>query len=267
MKNPIDTKFIIIVTAIPFLGLTALLGLPIAIFFFSFPVIFTLLIIVFIYNQYKALSGIPNIQSPDRKIAVVNGFLLKSTLLLVKDVKRKMLLMLATAYADKGDYIAAFETCQKAWELMPKSFSQKTSLKGEEAMIYTEEIEILLHLGRTKAAESLLKELLVRTFSDSSGFFLSKLAQIYFSVYTGDACFTRELLGQAWSFLSDRAIQEEFPMKDFKHALYFLEAKTDMLEKKYNEAYALFTNTVHGSRCYRLTRLSREELDYWTTRS
>ena len=177
--------------------------------------------------------------------------------------------MLATAYADKGDYPAALETCGKLWGLLPKDFARKTSLKGEQVMIYAEEIEILLLLGRIKAAESLLKQLLAKTFSDSSGLFLSKLTRAYLSVYTGDVntSASRELLGQAWSFLSDSAIQEEFPMKDFKHTLFFLEAKTDMLEGKYNEAYALFTNIIHGSRCYRLTRISREELEYWTTRS
>jgi tetratricopeptide (TPR) repeat protein len=269
MHNIISFKFVIGVTAFAMFCLMALtagaaLGNLFIVFIAAAPLFVAIAVIVIIRRQIKLLESIPKIPSPERKIAVIKGFLLKSRVLVLKNVRRKFLYMLMTAYADKGDYLSALEAGEEIWKFF--SPAAKSELTGDEAAIYAEEIIILLHLGRIKPAESLLRELNMKSFSDSAGFFYLKLCQLCLPIYKGEVDEVREKLGQAQAFLSDDEIQKRFPMKDFKHTLHFLDAKLDMLEKRYDEAHALFTTIIHGSQNYRLKRLAGEELQYWTTR-
>jgi tetratricopeptide (TPR) repeat protein len=246
-------------------------GNPFIIFIALAPVFIIIAFIIYIYYQFKILRSIPGIQAPDHKIKIIKNYLRRNTINVNLPVygrlRRKFLAMLVIAYADKGDYLAAFEVCAQVWKFFPAGSGKNTPLSSEEAAIYAEEIEVLIHLGRLKPAESLLRELNAKSFSDSAGLFFSKLSELYLLIYKGDnITAAREKLGQARAFMSDGTIREKFPMKDFKHTLLFLEAKLDMCEKKYDEARTLFTNITQDSRNYGNRRLAREELEYWTTR-
>ncbi|MCL2019797.1 MAG: hypothetical protein FWG70_08570 [Oscillospiraceae bacterium] len=276
MKSVINTKTVIAITLVAaspillsYIAVSAEIH-PLAILFSLIPAFIIIAAVVYYYYQIRILLSIPDIQAPDRKIAVITGFLHRNTfgvnLPFYRDARQKMLSMLAVSYASKGDYVAAYRTSGEAWRFLPKNFAVKTTLKGEEAAIYYDRIEILIHLGRFEAAEDVLRELCSKTFRDKSGFFLSKLAQSYFSVYTDDVAAALESIQQARSYLSDESIQKGFPLKDFKYELFFLEAKALRHKGKSSESHALLTSIVHGSRNYELIRLSREELGYWTTR-
>jgi tetratricopeptide (TPR) repeat protein len=213
-----------------------------------------LLIAVLIRSQYKLLHSIPDIQGPDHKIRVIKSFLRKSILSPGK-VKVKMLYMLALSYAEKGDYLAAYETCGKA-----RRFGTRVEFPAAE-------IEILIHMGRLKPAHTILKELLAQSPKDSAENFISKFAHVYYLIYSGeDISEAREKLGKLRLFLTDESVHKRFPTREFKFSLLFLEAKIDMLEQKYSEARAKFTSIIESSRNYGNTRLAREELEYWTTR-
>ncbi|MCL2637665.1 MAG: hypothetical protein FWD48_04765 [Oscillospiraceae bacterium] len=247
---------------------------PFMVFIALTPLFIIIAIIIYVYYQFKILRDIPDIQAPDAKIKVIQNYLRRNTinvnLPFYGRIRRKFLSMLVVAYADKGDYLAAFETCEKVWRFLPHGFAARSSLTGEEAAIYADEIIVLIHLGRLKPAESLLRELEIKSFSDSAGFFLAKLCGLYLLTYKGehkDIAAAREKHGQARSFLSDRSIEERFPMKDFKYTLLFLEAKLDKLEKKYDQARAELENITYDSPNYGNKRLAREELEYWITRS
>ena len=268
MKPVFSTKDIIIAALIPSLLLIALVGEAHGFPVFVVPIVVLLVIFFFIRRQYVLLRGVPDIPDPEHKIAVVKGILRKSYLLFFSDFRIKARLMLATAYADKGDYLASFETCEKVWDSLPRNFRAKPSLNDREAAVYADEIIVLIHLGRLKPAESLLSELQRKTFSDSAGRFLSMFSQLYLSVYKADDIpAAREKIEQIRPFLFDEAIHKQFPMRDFRHTLLFLEAKLEMLEKKYSEARSKFEIITLDSINYGNKRLAKEALDYWITRS
>ncbi|MCL2697459.1 MAG: hypothetical protein FWE74_05205 [Oscillospiraceae bacterium] len=282
MKPVISTRFVIIFSIACYVFTIVLVvttwvgaelyGNPYILFFASIPYLIITSIVIYIYYQFRILYNIPKIQAPDHKIKVIQNYLRRNTvkvnLPFYGRIRRRFLSMLVVAYADKGDYLAAFETCEEIWKFLPRKFAAATSLTGEEAAIYADEIMVLIHLGRLKPAETLLRELGLKSFSDSAGFFLLKLSHLYLSVYkSAGIAAAREKLGQARSFLSDETIQERFPMKDFKYTLLYLEAKLDMLENKNNEAHYKFMNIMHDSRNYGSRRLAGEELNYWVERN
>jgi len=238
----------------------------VAVFSLLLPVVIIVAPILYINRQVKIITQLSDIYYPEKKVKALKGFLTRNTYKFSlpgnKQLRRYALTLLAAAYLSHGDYAAAYTSCGELQRFLPKNFHKKDKLNSNDVAYYAVLIETLLHLGKFERAESAVKELQGKAFSDVAAVCLSKYIYAYYLFCAEENSAAYEILCQ----LKPELYTQKEKLKETYYAALLLEARIDKLEDRKNEAFAKFNDIAENSHNYKFNVIARGELEYWTTR-